>query len=190
MSSTTKQATSTETEVTAENISPENESRELSQVATNGSGNIAATRQPQDPEAMAIWGDQPTASINNFDGDERQQFALQMLAQSASGAGGNENVMGKPFDVRYWMVHEIELTDDETGELITTYRTVLISPNHEAIAFVSAGIARGVHSIFQRFGRTPLDPPLSVVPTVKMTQKKRRIYVLVPSTDSIANGDR
>jgi hypothetical protein len=134
---------------------------------------------------VALWNGESNKVLHNFDGDERRQFAMRMLCMAASNSG--EEMLGKEIAVRYWMVHEVDFEDENSGEIVRTYRTVLVTPDMETYSYVSMGVAKSVKAIYESFGNKPLDPPLVVIPTQKTTSKKRRLYVLVPSTKSLAN---
>jgi len=126
---------------------------------------------------LAVWDREPRRAICNFDGDDRQQFSLRMRCMAASSGG---DPVGKEFDVRYWMVHEVDFESQETGEIVRTYRTVFVSPDGQTVSVVSEGVAAGVHEIFQQFGNKPLDPPLRLKINQIKTGRGRRFYQLVP----------
>ncbi len=128
---------------------------------------------------LAIWDGNQPRTLNNFDGDERQKFALQMLCLAASTAG--DDALGREIAVKYWMVHEVDFENEETGEIVRTFRTVLVTPANETFSFVSQGVAKGIQQVHATFGTKPLDPALKFKVVQKTTSKKRRVYVLVPT---------
>jgi hypothetical protein len=154
---------------------------------TSASATVAVTEQSTGREiatesvdrGLATWNKEAHLALNNFDGDERQQFALRMLCMSASSAG--ETSLNLPIPVKYWMVHEVDFENEETGETVRTFRTVLVTPERATYAFVSQGVARSVQAIYEQFGNKPLDPPMLLKVEQKTTSKRRRLYVLVPA---------
>jgi hypothetical protein len=131
---------------------------------------------------VASWEREQNRVLTNFTGDARESFAFRMKCINA--AGGGDASVGKVIPVRNWLVHEVEFTNEETGEVVKTFRTVLVSPDGEAVAFVSQGVANGVRQIFSEFGTEPLDPPLLCRVEQRSTSKKRRVYVLIVVPDA------
>ena len=137
---------------------------------------IVNHQEQVDGGALAQWGSR-TLSVDNFDGDDLAKFQRRMLCMNDAEKGGdhlNEKIL-----VKYWMVHEIELMQED-GELINTYRVVLVTPENKAYGFVSEVLAKGVREICGEYGREPLDPPLAVMVKQKQTSGGRRCYTLVP----------
>jgi len=130
---------------------------------------------------LSTWEREQSRVLTNFVGDARESFAFRMKCINAS--GGGDAAIGQVLSVRYWLVHEVEFTNEETGEVVKTFRTVLVSPTGEATAFVSQGVANGVRQIFSEFGLVALDPPLQCCVEQRSTAKKRRVYVLIVVPD-------
>jgi hypothetical protein len=128
-------------------------------------------------DGLAIWDREQTKVLTNFQGSNREVFAFRMKCINAS--GGGDAAVGQVIDVRHWLVHEVEFTNEETGEVVKTLRTVLVSPDGSAVAFVSQGVAGGIRQIHSEFGLDPLDPPLRCRVEQRSTAKKRRVYVLI-----------
>lgn len=128
---------------------------------------------------LAKWDNHQSDCLNNFDGDQRQKFALRMRCMAAS---GGDVAIGKVIPVKYWMVHEVEFINKETGDVVQTYRTVLMTPDLVPYAFVSGGVASGIQQIHAEFGTAVLDPPLYLRVEQKNTANKRRMYVLIPES--------
>jgi hypothetical protein len=125
---------------------------------------------------LAMW-KRGAACVDNFDGDDKTKFARRMVCMNDAEKGGDH--LNETIAIRYWMVHEIDLVNDD-DELITCYRVVLITPENKAYAFVSEVLARGIREVSREYGSVPLDPPLLVQVKQKATAKGRRCYTLVP----------
>lgn len=130
---------------------------------------------------LATWEREQNRGLTNFAGDVRETFAFRMKCINAS--GGGDAAVGKEMLLRHWLVHEVEFVA-ETGEIVKSYRTVLVGPDGTAVAFVSQGVANGIRQIYSEFGTEPLDPPLRVRVEQRTTSKKRRVYVLIVIPDA------
>lgn len=130
---------------------------------------------------LATWEREQSRVLTNFAGDARESFAFRMKCINAT--GGGDSAIGQVLTVRYWFVHEVEFIHEETGEVVKTFRTVLVSPTGDATAFVSQGVVNGVRQIFSEFGLEALDPPLKCRVEQRPTAKKRRVYVLIVVPD-------
>lgn len=137
--------------------------------------------EPIAEHGLATWKREQNRVLTNFSGTDRESFAFRMKCLNAS--GGGDSAIGQLLTVRYWLIHEVDFTSEETGEVVKTFRTVLVSPEGEAKSFVSQGIANGVRQIFSEFGTDPLDPPLRCKVEQRSTAKKRRVYVLIVVPD-------
>lgn len=87
-----------------------------------------------------------------------------------------EKLAGAPFTTRHVFVHQVEIENEATGELVQTARTVLISPNGETLAFCSAGILRWIGWVADVWGRPPWSPPLGLAVRQVRTRKGFRTY--------------
>lgn len=130
---------------------------------------------------LASWKREAIKSLTNFRGNPREQFAFRM--KCINSVGGGDAKLGEVLLVRHWLIHEVEFVSEETGEVINTYRTVLVAPTGESVAFVSQGVANGIRQIHSEFGLEPLDPPLRCKVEQRTTAKKRRVYVLIVLPD-------
>lgn len=139
-------------------------------------GTPARQSERVDDLGIAVW-EGGKACADNFDGDETQRFQRRLLCMSDAAKGGDH--LNEVILVRYWLVHEVQIMQDD-GEIVPCYRVVLVTPDNKAYGFVSEVLARGVREIYMQFGREPLDPPLPVRIKQKPTSKGRRCYVLVP----------
>lgn len=131
------------------------------------------------PQAMRVI--RPaSAALFNFDGDALRKWQLTALAQGGSVKDGRD-MIDKPFRLRYWYVHEVEIEDTESGGTFTALRTVLFDSDCNAYGFVSDGVCKSLMGLIQIFGNRPLDPPIDMVVREISTKKGRRYYVLEPA---------
>ena len=119
----------------------------------------------------------PIAAVNNFDGTPINRWDLELLSTGADCLKGSE-MIGEKIRIKYYYLHRVELADQHTGEIISTIRTVLISPDRIAVAFISEGIAKSLYSTITHLGKGPYDPPLEVSVRQISTGSGRRYYLL------------
>ena len=83
-------------------------------------------------------------------------------------------------EVKDILAHEIELADEETGELIRTLRTVLIDTKGKTYVAVSGGIANSVQRILQIFGHpTTWETPVKVKPRRVQTRNGNNMVTIL-----------
>jgi hypothetical protein len=137
---------------------------------------------------VAAWHREKNAVLTNFHESPRDNFAFRMKCINA--IGGGDSALGKLIALKHWLVHEVEFVSQETGEVVNTFRTVLVDADGTAVAFVSDGVADGIRHVYSEFGTEPLDPPLIVKVEQRQTAKKRRVYklIVVPESELSAAG--
>lgn len=91
-------------------------------------------------------------------------------------------LIGKEIAVRHIVAHRVELVDEDTGEISTGDRIVLVDSAGQAYGSVSDGIRRSLSLIMQVYGKPPWTPPLRLSVDQLNTRKGRRTYVLNPVT--------
>lgn len=96
-------------------------------------------------------------------------FALVLKAQNQPTVP-SESVEKTPFPVKYYYAHQVELTNQRTGEAEERTRLVLISPEHETCSFVSAGVLDSLDLLRRFKGDGPYDPPLRVMAARQKTR--------------------
>lgn len=126
---------------------------------------------------LAVWDGMPAKWLCNFDGDEREQFALRMRCMAARNEG---DAVGAVIEIKYWFIHEVEFIDGDSKETVRTFRTVLIDPDGKMVAVVSQGVAKGVKLLHGQFGCNAIDPPFKAQITRTKTGNGRQFYQLVP----------
>ena len=72
------------------------------------------------------------------------------------------NFINKRIKVQNVLVEIREIMDDETGEIDTAPRVVLISDDGKAYQAVSKGIFNAVKNAYEVFGKAPWEPPLEI----------------------------
>ena len=100
-------------------------------------------------------------------GDEA--FALVLKAQNQPTIPG-ESLEQTPFPVKYYYAHQVELTNQRTGEVEERTRLVLISPELETCSFVSGGVLDSLDLLRRFKGDGPYDPALRVMAARQKTR--------------------
>lgn len=72
------------------------------------------------------------------------------------------NFINKTIKVSNVLVEIREILNEETGEIETAPRVVLISEDGKAYQAVSKGIFNAVKNAFEVFGAAPWEPPLEI----------------------------
>lgn len=72
------------------------------------------------------------------------------------------NFINKTLKIQNVLVEIREIMDDETGEIDTAPRVVLISEDGKAYQAVSKGIFNAVKNAYEVFGQAPWEPPLEI----------------------------
>lgn len=72
------------------------------------------------------------------------------------------NFINKTLKIQNVLVEIREIMNDETGEIETAPRVVLISEDGKAYQAVSKGIFNAVKNAYEVFGQAPWDPPLEI----------------------------
>lgn len=78
---------------------------------------------------------------------------------------------GQELYLRDWLIHEVELTDEATGELYPAARLVLIEHNGQTISTCSESLIGGISHLLRLYGRGPWVPTLAV--TIKAIKAKK-----------------
>ena len=131
---------------------------------------------------VASWDREKNVVLTNFNATARENFAFKMKCINA--VGGGDSAIGKLIALKHWLVHEVTFVSQETGDVVKTFRTVLVDADGNAVAFVSDGVADGIRHVYSEFGHETLDPPLMVRVEQRQTAKKRRVYKLIVVPES------
>lgn len=87
------------------------------------------------------------------------------------------NMINEKITIRDVFVEEVDMLNEETGEITAAPRIVLIDVKGKSYAAMSTGIFSSIEKLMQVFGPPTWENGLTVIVRQKMT-KERRIYTL------------
>jgi Phage Single-stranded DNA-binding protein len=73
-----------------------------------------------------------------------------------------DDLQGKPFLMKWFYAHKVELRSDKGGEVVDAIRVVLVDPDRRTLGFVSDGVVDSLDLIRSILGDGPYDPPIPV----------------------------
>lgn len=85
---------------------------------------------------------------------------------------------GEPVYMKDILFHSVTLTDDETGELSESVRTVIIDVDGVTYAAVSQGVVGSLQKIMGLYGMPPYADGLPIIAKQVQTRKWKTIQVL------------
>lgn len=91
--------------------------------------------------------------------------------------GADENLadhINEVLEITHVVAHPVTLTDEETGEVITALRTVLIDKNGKAYQAVSGGVANALSRIISIIGEPKGDAWVKEPVKMRVKQVKTR----------------
>ena len=92
----------------------------------------------------------------------------------------NDELRLTPFFIENYFIHEIEMTDEKTGEVTNVNRTVLLDPDGNTTSFVSGGAAAGLDALIDLFGPGPWTPAIPIkVKDVKTTKGFKTLNLVI-----------
>lgn len=122
-------------------------------------------------QIMAMWSSIP-----------REQPALILKASQDS----DHNMMdyfdenpGAFILAKHVLIHNVQIADEETGELVTQTRTVIIDTNGVTYSSVSAGVLGSLQKIFALFGMPEWTDGLKLTARRVKTRKYKTINLTV-----------
>jgi hypothetical protein len=71
-------------------------------------------------------------------------------------------VAGQEIYIRDWLIHEVELTDEATGELYPAARLVLVEHDGKTVSTCSESLIGGISHLLRLYGRGPWVPTLAI----------------------------
>lgn len=151
---------------------------------SNPKGDFDGGLKPQPPsvfDAFKEFGD-AGKSVSNIVGNGQQQLKLLALVTSGGSIAGGDNV-GKEIAFKWWFVQAVDIESEESGEIKTTPRTVLVTADYTAYTFASHGVYQSLRTILQFYGTGDLDKPVKVRISQKNTRKGQRVLFLEPIID-------
>ena len=92
----------------------------------------------------------------------------------------NDELRLTAFFIQDYFIHEIEMTNEKTGEVSLVERTVLLDPKGQTTSFVSAGAAAGLDALIDLFGPGPWNPAIPIkVKDVKTTKGFKTLNLVI-----------
>ena len=139
-----------------------------------------------DKDTAAIVASFKTPGETVFSSITGDDFASKVAVISAmSNAEKLADHLGETINLRDFVIQQISLVDENTGEVVRTIRTVLIDDNGSAYAAVSDGIVSVLQNITGVLGMPTVWPaPLPVQAVEERTRKGFRVTTLKVVTTS------
>ncbi len=117
--------------------------------------------------------------LTNFHGDGDESWAFVSRCKGVE-CGKGESLINTPFELKYWLLHHARVRNKQTHEVSTLIRTVLVSADGHAFAFVAESIIDSLRDLIQFKGRGPYDPPLPIVIKSGTSGGGNRFYTIEP----------
>lgn len=112
-----------------------------------------------------------------FDPSDRETTAAVYNAMNDSDEALSDHLM-KEIEVMDYVVHKVELMDEQTGALDEVFRVVFITPEGKSYHSVAGGVSRSLQRMIAMFGQGPWDPALKVTAVQKKTNNGRQTITL------------
>lgn len=136
------------------------------------------TRERRVDGVVAKWGTNSKVSVCSFDKKTPEGRAL--FSQCNDDADFEmADVIGSPVEVVGFMIHEIELADMNTAELVDKERTVLILKDNSTVDTCSGIFAESFARIAELVGPGPWEPPIILLPKVRTSRAGKKFYTCV-----------
>ncbi len=130
-------------------------------VPTGDDGAFVPALSPEQELSTLLTGDKRTM-ICNYDGTPEQLAGFMSYCQSSS-VKTSAAFINEEIAIRWFFIHSVRINGETDGEIIDTFRTVIVDGDRNAIAFVSEGILASIEQLVAAYGMGPFDPPLKVV---------------------------
>lgn len=93
-----------------------------------------------------------------------------------------EDVLGQIFQVKHWLMHDVEKANDQTGEIEKWVRTVLVCEDGTRVSCGSSGVLSSIMSLSSPsfFGPAPWAPALALSIDKARSRNSRDYYLLSP----------
>ena len=89
------------------------------------------------------------------------------------------NVIGEVIEVEHVLAHRVDMIDEETGEVTTGDRVILVDRNGRSFAGVSVGVRKSLQFIMALYGMPPWTPELKLR-VGQIETKRGRTFTLKP----------
>lgn len=136
----------------------------------------------RDGDMLAAWDNQQSMQRQSFDAATPQGREDMIRCKGVPDFTGLA-LAGRDLNVRDWMMHVVELEDQETGEVYKTLRLVLICADGTIGSTTSPSLIRGWSDVVGAWGKTTFGPPLTVRIKAVASRKKGQ-YLLLESVKS------
>lgn len=100
------------------------------------------------------------------------------LYNALSDAESLKDYIGQTFHVTDVVAHPVQLMDEQSGEIVTAIRVILIDEEGKAYAAISEGLRSAIHRLRGIVGEPPWHPALKMVPVEKKTRKGFRVLTI------------
>ncbi len=155
------------------------QNQEATQVEDNQSSEVAVVNNSISDQA-AIFGNAPALTMwTSLAADNKigklaamQDADYQLMTYFDDNPGSFINLK----DV---LIHNVQIADEDTGELIQQARTVLIDDKGKTYASVSGGVIGSLQKIFAIFGPPTYIPPMKITARRVKTRKFSTINLRV-----------
>lgn len=130
--------------------------------------------------SLAAFRDDLTARMFtslDISSDEGKATLLMALQGENASLG---DMIGEEIEISHLVVHNVEVLDEDTGELLERDRIVIVQPDGTMLSAVSQGIRKSVQLLCALYRLPPYDPPLRVKIVQTNTKRGRRLYQLLP----------
>lgn len=144
-----------------------------------GTDNLPAVLPPNQLAQVAaeVLGRNAALSIDNFPTDKMERWEMTAIANSSEPLK-YDDLESRPIAIKWFYAHPVTI-EKPGGELVDATRVVLFDAEKIPVAFVSAGIAKGLGQIINIFGMGPYNPPL-VVKIARTATRNGHTYNIVP----------
>lgn len=137
-------------------------------------GSVPATPIFDPEKVFALWcsyGDLRTLS-----GKDKARVVRLLQTQGEPLA----DYIGKIITVEHVLVHNVDMVNQETGEVNEATRLVLIASDETAYTCVSEGIRRSIGLLAQAYGMPPWTGGMRAKVEQLTTRRGRRTFILTP----------
>lgn len=117
------------------------------------------------------------AVMSTFTGDDRDS-RVQVLKAMTDSTPLDEH-LGKEIELANFVVQQVDMPNEETGELVQVPRIILVTTDGKALHAISQGVFSALKNITGVLGM-PADGywPVKVKPTQEKTRKGYKVFTL------------
>jgi hypothetical protein len=149
-------------------------------VMTQGVDQQVAAQSVLPDVVESVLGSIGGKAFHNFEGDTMEVWRQISIATGPDVVPAAQ-VLDKPFRLKNFYCHQIQIAGKGPGEYKDAIRCVLIDVEGRAFAFVSDGVAGDLARIISTFGMGPYSDGIPMVVKAFQTGNKRRAYTIQPA---------